>query len=151
MDPPQKHPSPQKCLATSGSNKTQQVSQTTAELREASRGSRGIWGRMDACVYMAESLLCSPETVTALLISYIPVQNKSFKNIQTATTEKPGGQASLCVLVGSRCFLVGEMPVCGFCLHFHWARRRQWHPTPVLLPGKSHGWRSLVGCSPWCC
>ena len=31
--------------------------------------------------------------------------------------------------------------------HIHW--RRQWHPTPVLLPGKSHGWRSLVGCSPW--
>ena len=28
----------------------------------------------------------------------------------------------------------------------HW--RRQWQPTPVLLPGKSHGWRSLVGCSP---
>ena len=28
-------------------------------------------------------------------------------------------------------------------------RRRQWHPTPVLLPGKSHGWRSLVGCTPW--
>ena len=27
--------------------------------------------------------------------------------------------------------------------------RRQWHPTPLLLPGKSHGWRSLVGCSPW--
>ena len=25
----------------------------------------------------------------------------------------------------------------------------QWHPTPVLLPGKSRGWRSLVGCSPW--
>ena len=29
--------------------------------------------------------------------------------------------------------------------------RRQWHPTPVLLPGKSHGWRSLVDCSPWGC
>ena len=29
--------------------------------------------------------------------------------------------------------------------------RRQWHPTPVLLPGKSHGRRSLVGCSPWGC
>ena len=28
-------------------------------------------------------------------------------------------------------------------------RRRQWHLTPVLLPGKSHGWRSLEGCSPW--
>ena len=29
------------------------------------------------------------------------------------------------------------------------SRRRQWHPTPVLLPGKSHGQRSLVGRSPW--
>ena len=29
--------------------------------------------------------------------------------------------------------------------------RRQWHPTPVLLPGKSHRRRSLVGCSPWGC
>ena len=27
--------------------------------------------------------------------------------------------------------------------------RRQWHPTPVLLPGKSHEWRSLEGYSPW--
>ena len=27
----------------------------------------------------------------------------------------------------------------------------RWHPTPVLLPGKSHGQRSLVGCSPWGC
>ena len=27
--------------------------------------------------------------------------------------------------------------------------KRQWQPTPVLLPGESHGWRSLVGCSPW--
>ena len=33
---------------------------------------------------------------------------------------------------------------------FWWFWRRQWHPTPVLLPGKSHGRRSLVGCSPWC-
>ena len=27
--------------------------------------------------------------------------------------------------------------------------RRQWHPTPVLLPGKSHGRRNLVGGNPW--
>ena len=27
--------------------------------------------------------------------------------------------------------------------------RRQWQLTPVFLPGNSHGWRSLVGCSPW--
>ena len=33
----------------------------------------------------------------------------------------------------------------------HEAFRILLHPTPVLLPGKSHGWRSLVGCSPWGC
>ena len=33
--------------------------------------------------------------------------------------------------------------------HAYVMRRRRWHPTPVLLPGKSHGQRSLVGCSPW--
>ena len=27
----------------------------------------------------------------------------------------------------------------------------KWHPTPLLLPRKSHGWRSLVGCRPWGC
>ena len=27
--------------------------------------------------------------------------------------------------------------------------RRKWQPTPVSLSGKSHGWRSLVGYSPW--
>ena len=36
---------------------------------------------------------------------------------------------------------------------FHISRttawRRRWHPTLVLLPGKSHGWRSLEGCCPW--
>ena len=31
------------------------------------------------------------------------------------------------------------------------SRRRRWHPTSVLLPGKSHGQRSPVGCSPWGC
>ena len=32
---------------------------------------------------------------------------------------------------------------------YHFLQKRQWHPTPVLLPRKSHGRRSLVGCSPW--
>ena len=32
-------------------------------------------------------------------------------------------------------------------LFFNW--RRKWQPTLVLLPGKSHGWRSLVDYSPW--
>ena len=41
----------------------------------------------------------------------------------------------------SSCELFGTGSIC--------TRRRQWHPTPVLLPGKSHGWRSLEGCNPW--
>ena len=34
-----------------------------------------------------------------------------------------------------------------FFTFMHW--RRKWQPTPVFLPGESHGQRSLVGCSPW--
>ena len=37
----------------------------------------------------------------------------------------------------------------GIVFILDYRRRRQWHPTPVLLPSKSHGRRSLVGCSPW--
>ena len=35
---------------------------------------RGIWERMDTCICMAESLRCSPETLTTLLIGYTAVQ-----------------------------------------------------------------------------
>ena len=46
--------------------------------------------------------------------------------------------------------LYGSSPLATYFTHgsvHKW--RRQWHPTPVLLPGKSHGWSSLMGCSPW--
>ena len=49
-----------------------------------------------------------------------------------------GGKASL------QCRRLGLDPWVG---KIPW--RRQWHPTPVLLPGKSHGRRNLVGYSPW--
>ena len=39
----------------------------------------------------------------------------------------------------------------GYFEYVGYLRRRWWHPTPGLLPGKSHGQRSLVGCSPWGC
>ena len=48
-------------------------------------------------------------------------------------------------------FAVGLSYMAFIMLSYVPSRRRQWHPTPVLLPGKSHGWRSLVGCSPWGC
>ena len=44
-----------------------------------SLGGRGVWGRMDTCVCMAESLCCQPKTITALLISCTPIQNKELK------------------------------------------------------------------------
>ena len=36
-------------------------------------GGRGVWGRMDTCICVAESLHCSPETITILLIGHTPV------------------------------------------------------------------------------
>ena len=39
---------------------------------------RGVWGSLDTCICMAESLHCLPETITTLLISYTPIQNKKF-------------------------------------------------------------------------
>ena len=46
-------------------------------------------------------------------------------------------------------FILGDSFIVGFILKPDRARRRQWHPTPALLPGKSHGRRSLESCSPW--
>ena len=44
----------------------------------------------------------------------------------------------------------GNVNICvNLCTSSRHSSRRQWHPTPVLVPGKSHGQRSLVGCSPW--
>ena len=40
---------------------------------------RGVWRRMDTWICMADSLWYSPETVTALLIGYAPIQNKKLK------------------------------------------------------------------------
>ena len=39
---------------------------------------RGVWGRRDARICMAESLCCLPETITTSLISYTPIQSKKF-------------------------------------------------------------------------
>ena len=44
---------------------------------------------------------------------------------------------------------LGYIPRAGIGRSYNSCWRRQWHPTPVLLPGKSHGRRSLIGCRPW--
>ena len=58
-------------------------------------------------------------------------------------TEEPGGLQSM----GS--LRVGHDWATSLSLFtsMHW--RRKWQPTPVFLPGESHGQGSLVGCSPW--
>ena len=60
------------------------------------------------------------------------------KQTQARTREEEGGRkyGSCC---GPGDFLASR------------SQGRQWQPTPVLVPGKSHGQRSLVGCSPWGC
>ena len=60
----------------------------SAQLLCASLGGSGVWGRMDTCICMAESLPCSPETSTTLLISYTSGQNKTFLK----STVHRGGQ-----------------------------------------------------------
>ena len=62
------------------------------------------------------------------------------------------------LISGSSAFSKASLNICKFTVHvllkpglenFEHYFKRQWHPTPVLLPGKSHGRRSLVGCNPW--
>ena len=61
-------------------------------------------------------------------------------------TEEPGGLAVQGTL---KSLLQYHSSKASFLWYSAFFRRRQWHPTPVLLPGKSRGRRSLVGCSPW--
>ena len=58
-------------------------------------------------------------------------------------TEEPGGLQS----IGPQRVRHEWVTSLSLFTFTHW--RRQWHPTPVLLPGKPHGQRSLVGCNPW--
>ena len=57
--------------------------------------------------------------------------------------EEPGGLQSM----GSLRVGLDRVTLLSLFTFIHW--RRKWQPTPVLLPGKSLGWRSLVGCHLW--
>ena len=61
----------------------------------ASLDGRRVWGRMDTCVWMAESLHCSPETTTTLIVCYILIQNKKFKVKKKNETEAFGENENL--------------------------------------------------------
>ena len=57
---------------------------------------RGVWGRMDTCVCMAEFLQCSPEIITTLLIGYIPIHNKKLKKTTAAAAKLLQSCPTLC-------------------------------------------------------
>ena len=60
----------------------------SAHLLCASLDERGVWGRIDTCIWMAESHSCSPETIRTLLISYTPIQTKKFKIVKKRRLKK---------------------------------------------------------------
>ena len=77
---------------------------------------------------------------------------KSFHKLREGLRAEAAQSALTVILklvISGRFVPISLTPVLGIVAAYVMARRRQWHPTPVLLPGKSHGWRSLVGCSPW--
>ena len=47
---------------------------------------RGVWGRMDTCICMAESLCRPPETITTLSIGYVPVRVPSLSHVLLLVT-----------------------------------------------------------------
>ena len=59
----------------------------------------------------------------------------------------PGGCPTTTLHVQPEGFFMPHL----FLLHHNCPWRRKWQPTPVFLPGESHGQRSLVGYSPWGC
>ena len=78
-----------------------------------------------------------------------------MKKKKVIQQEKKSNKRLVCYLI-----LSPEKEVCNLLFSFFSqsqqciqpsVQRRQWHPTPVLLPGKSHGPRSPIGCSPWGC
>ena len=71
-----------------------------------------------------------------IILQYILNENKQIKIKFLVHFAAPIGLYPLFCLLDHICLLPYPL-----------IQRRQWHSTPVLLPGKSHGWRNLVGCS----
>ena len=66
---------------------------------------RGVWRRMDICIYMAESLCYSPESITALLIGYNPIQNQKLKKYKVTHLVTRDIFKICCIIIILRYFL----------------------------------------------
>ena len=81
---------------------------------------RGVWGRMDTCVWMAVSLRCSSETITTLLIGYTPIGTfrlaqmvKNLPAIWEVPLEK--GMATHCNILAQK--IPGQRSLAGAIVH----------------------------------
>ena len=90
-----------------------------------------------------------------LFSQLLPSLALRFPTIILSTPTPPSNLPSAMLTTSHHCSPAGgsvawQLWTWSFWIDLSWnPRRRQWHPTPVLLPGKSHGRRSLVDCSPW--
>ena len=92
---------------------------------------RSVWGRMDTCVCMAESLCCSSQTLTTLLISDTSIQ---ASQVALVVKNLPANS--------------GDIKDIGSSLGWEDVMEKGMTLTAVFLPGESHGQKSLVGFSP---
>jgi len=90
------------------------------------------------CVCVYDIFICSSVDGSLGCFCVLAIVNSAATNIGVNLSFR------IWVFIFSR-----YMPRNGIAGSYDTSRRRRWHPTPVLLPGKSHGWRSLGGCSPW--
>ena len=99
-----------------------------------------LWSTQSKDLVSAFRDLYSPLLLYLLSTSFITVaiMRMCLSDIQLSENNWPQGPS---------CCTLKSIPV--FALRPCLLWRRKWQPTPVLLPGKFHGWRSLVGYSPW--
>ena len=95
----------------------------------------GVWGRINMCICLVESLCCSPEIITTLLISNTPLGD-----FPGSTSGKESAYKCRRFKKCSFDPWVEKIP-----------RSKKWQPIPLFLPGKFHGQRNLASYSPWGC
>ena len=100
-----------------------------------------LWFCLGSCATWPDDLGCQRGVVPASPLAAGPLQDSPSARSRVWW---PAGDPS--ALLGAES---GVLSKTFFGAGWNDAWRRQWHPTPVLLPGKSHGRRSLVGCRPW--
>ena len=127
-------------------------------------GSRNLWGRVGGgpLEFIDEKelgglrmKLCESGRTTAIKTTTTTKQFSEFKegwSLGLLEISEGSCLSGMSILVLENRQLLNQRKIQSWTRNFAWyneVRYPFWQPTPVLLPGKSHGRRSLVGCSPW--